>query len=142
MLYLSMRSAADPATNRLPPEWLIESPKVLAGSALDAAHALYVSRRNLVSLSTFCSTILIVHVCASRVTEARHRRKVQVPAGELNHVPRKESRRTYLYALFTISVTLWILCVKIMLTEFAMLGIWKSAYLVPRCTDNTADFCG
>jgi dolichol kinase len=125
-----MRSVTNPGLNCLPPEWLIEAPKVLSSRqpAVDAAHALLISRRNLVSLSTFCSTILIVHVCASRVTEARHRRKVQVPAGELSHVPRKESRRTYLYVLFTISVTLWILCVKIMLTEFVHLGIWQSEF--------------
>ena len=97
LLYISMRSVTDQAASRLPSAWLIEPPKVLTSTlpSIDAARALLISRRNLVSLSTFCSTILIVHVCASRVTEARHRRKVQVPAGELNHVPRKESRRTY-----------------------------------------------
>ncbi|GJE94508.1 dolichol kinase sec59 [Phanerochaete sordida] len=128
MLYLSMRTVTDPASNRLPPEWLIEGPRVHPDKdgSVDAAHALLISRRNLVSLSTFCATILIVHVAASRVTELRHRRKVQVPAGEVHHVPRKESRRTYLYVLFTVSVTLWILCVKIILAEFAKLGIWQN----------------
>ena len=133
MLYLAMRMVTDPAAKQLPAEWLIEAPRVLSNlqPPLDAAHALLTSRRHLVSLSTFCSTILIVHVCASRVTEARHRRRVQVPAGELNHVPRKESRRTYLYILFTVSVTLWILCVKIALAEFAQVGIWQSEYGPP-----------
>lgn len=131
MLYLSMRTVTDLASNHLPPEWLIEAPRVLPNKrpSIDAAHALLISRRNLVSLSTFCATVLIVHVSASRVTEARHRRKVQVPAGELNHVPRKESRRTYLYVLFAVSVTLWILCVKIVLAEFTKLGIWQSKSL-------------
>ncbi|KIP08063.1 hypothetical protein PHLGIDRAFT_394791 [Phlebiopsis gigantea 11061_1 CR5-6] len=128
MLHLAIRSTAEPTASLLPAEWLIEPPRVVSNlrPPLDAAHALLVSRRNLVSLSTFCATILIVHVCASRVTEARHRRKVQVPAGELHHVPRKESRRTYLYMLFTVSVTLWILCVKIALAEFAKVGIWQN----------------
>lgn len=89
-----------------------------------ALEALLVSRRSLISLSTFCSTILIVHVCASRITEARHRRKIKVPDGELSHVPRKEGRRAYLYVLFAVSVTLWILCVKIALAE-AQLRIWQ-----------------
>lgn len=133
MLYLAIRTTAEPTANLLPAEWLIEPPRVVSNlrPPLDAAHALLVSRRNLVSLSTFCATILIVHVCASRVTEARHRRKVQVPAGELHHVPRKESRRTYLYILFTVSVTLWILCVKIALAEFAKVGIWQSELHAP-----------
>lgn len=49
-----------------------------------------------------------------------------VPEGEVSSVPRKESRRTYLYILFTVSTTLWILCVRIVLKE-AKLGIWQSA---------------
>lgn len=127
LLWLAMRSVGDLGATGMPPNWLIEPPKVLSTKegSLNAAQAVLISRRNLVSLSTLCSTILIVHVCASRVTEARHRRKVQVPAGELHHVPRKESRRSYLYVLFTISVTLWVLCVKIVLAE-VKLGIWQN----------------
>ena len=51
MLYLSMRTVTDPASNRLPHEWLIEAPKVLPDKQpfIDAAYALLVSRRNLVS---------------------------------------------------------------------------------------------
>lgn len=141
MLYLAMRTVTDPAVEDSPSEWLIEPPRVLSNlqPALDAAHALLISRRHLVSLSTFCSTILIVHVCASRVTEARHRRRVQVPAGELNHVPRKESRRTYLYILFAVSVTLWILCVKIALTEFAKVGIWQGKCYPLNIENGSAD---
>ena len=95
--------------------------------------ALLLSRRYLVSLATFCATILLVHVSASWVTEARHRRRRVVPEGEISSVPRKEGRRTYLYVLFIISVTLWILCVRIALKE-AKLGIWQSECLrdVPR----------
>ena len=92
------------------------------------AEALLLSRRYLVSQATFCATILLVHVIASWVTEARHRRKLVIPEGEVSSVPRKEGRRTYLYVLFTISVTLWILCVRIALKE-AHLGIWQSMSL-------------
>lgn len=92
---------------------------------LTPLEALVHSRRYLVSQATFCATILLVHVCASWVTEARHRRKLVVPEGEISSVPRKEGRRTYLYILFAISITLWILCVRIALEE-VKLGIWQS----------------
>lgn len=126
LLYLTIQWARASEEVPLPLNWLIEGPKVVSNGdhPQTAIEALLLSRRSLVSLSTFCSTILIVHVCASRVTEARHRRKIKVPDGELSHVPRKEGRRTYLYVLFTVSVTLWILCVKIALGEFK-LGIWQ-----------------
>jgi dolichol kinase len=126
LLYLTIQWSQLSADPPLPANWLIETPTVLLneGSPETALDALLVSRRSLVSLSTFCSTILIVHVCASRITEARHRRKIKVPDGELSHVPRKEARRGYLYVLFAVSVTLWILCVKIALAE-AKLGIWQ-----------------
>lgn len=128
LLYLTIRWSQSSGDAPLPSNWLIESPSVLSNQEFPrtALDALLVTRRSLVSLSTFCSTILIVHVCASRITEARHRRKLKVPDGELSHVPRKESRRGYLYILFTVSVTLWILCVKIALGE-ARLGIWQGA---------------
>ncbi|KAI0649338.1 hypothetical protein C8Q79DRAFT_903711 [Trametes meyenii] len=120
-------SASDPQHDPLPTGWLIETPMTLAQSAnpLTPLQALLQSRRYLVSQSTFCATLLLVHVCASWVTEARHRRKLVVPEGEVSSVPRKEGRRTYLYILFTISVTLWILCVRIALKEMR-LGIWQS----------------
>ncbi|KAI0077875.1 hypothetical protein K474DRAFT_1706914 [Panus rudis PR-1116 ss-1] len=129
LLYLSIlsikASTSTPAPQiTLPPNWLIEPPAVLQGRHT-ALEALLFSRRNLVSQATFCSTILIVHTWASWVTEARHRRKTRVPDGELSHVPRKESRRTYLYFLFSISVTLWILCVRILLAELKI-GIWQN----------------
>lgn len=112
----------------MPAGWLVESPMTLPNSAISVTplEALLLSRRYLVSQATFCATILLVHVSASWVTEARHRRKLVVPEGEVSSVPRKEGRRTYLYILFTISVTLWILCVRIALKE-AKLGIWQSA---------------
>ncbi|KAI0370375.1 hypothetical protein BV20DRAFT_995158 [Pilatotrama ljubarskyi] len=130
LLYISLcKSAMDPPEDPLPAGWLVEPPMTLPGSpgapALTPLQALVQSRRYLVSQSTFCATLLLVHVCASWVTEARHRRKLVVPEGEVSSVPRKQGRRTYLYVLFTISVTLWILCVRIALEEMR-LGIWQS----------------
>ncbi|KAH9936044.1 hypothetical protein B0H21DRAFT_758723 [Amylocystis lapponica] len=124
LLYLTLQaSTATPPSDPLSHTWLIEAPRVLGH--MNALEALLLSRRNLVNLSTFCSTILIVHVCASWMTEARHRRKIQVPDGEVSSVPRKEGRRTYLYVLFTVSVSLWILCVRIAFSE-AKIGIWQN----------------
>ena len=126
LLYRAIKTAGENA-DVLPPDWLVEPPITLPNTAypLTAHQALLKSRRSLVSLSTLCATVLIVHVCASRVTEARHRRKTAVPEGELSHVPRREGRRAYLYVLFAISVALWVLCVKIALVESKM-GIWQS----------------
>ncbi|CAL1716843.1 unnamed protein product [Somion occarium] len=129
LLYLTIKASKSlpPPQIPLPSNWLIEPPTVLQNAIgpHTALEALLLSRRNLVNQATFCSTILIVHACASWVTEARHRRKTTIPDGELRHVPRKESRRTYLYALFSVSVTLWILCVRISLAELN-LGIWQN----------------
>lgn len=106
--------------------WLVEAPKLLhPDGALTVLDALLLSRRSLINQATLCSTILLVHVCSSWFTEDRHRRKVKVPEGEVNSVPRREGRRAYLYVLFTVSVTLWVLCVRIALKE-AKLGIWQS----------------
>ena len=131
LLYLTIKASKSipPPQIPLPSNWLIEPPTVLQ-NALEphtALGALLLSRRNLVNQATFCSTILIIHACASWVTEARHRRRTNVPDGELSHVPRKESRRAYLYALFAVSVTLWVLCVRILFSELNV-GIWQSKY--------------
>ncbi|KAI9057214.1 hypothetical protein FKP32DRAFT_1584185 [Trametes sanguinea] len=128
LLYISLlKSSTNPPADPLPAGWLVEPPMTLSAGdhPLTALEALLRSRRYLVSQSTFCATLLLVHVCASWVTEARHQRKLVVPEGEVSSVPRKEGRRTYLYVLFTISVTLWILCVRIALKEMR-LGIWQS----------------
>ncbi|OCH95472.1 hypothetical protein OBBRIDRAFT_831028 [Obba rivulosa] len=126
MLDQTLRAAVSaPRGPLLPPNWLVEPPTLLPESAHSAIDSLLLSRRYLVNLSTFCATILLVHVCASWVTEARHRRRVRVPDGEVNSVPRKEVRRTYLYILFTVSVTLWVLCVRIAFKELR-LGLWQN----------------
>ncbi|KAI0710120.1 hypothetical protein C8Q76DRAFT_625541 [Earliella scabrosa] len=120
-------SSTEPPGEPLPPGWRIEPPMTHSNGVnpITPLEALLLARRYLVSLATFCATILLVHVSASWVTEARHRRRRVVPEGEISSVPRKEGRRTYLYVLFIISVTLWILCVRIALKE-AKLGIWQS----------------
>lgn len=131
VLYISLvMSAASPSSDPMPPGWLVEAPMTLpnSGNPVTPLEALLLSRRYLVSQATFCATILLVHVSASWVTEARHRRKLVVPEGEVSSVPRKEGRRTYLYILFAVSITLWILCVRIALRE-AKLGIWQSAFV-------------
>ncbi|KAH9928691.1 uncharacterized protein B0H18DRAFT_1084426 [Fomitopsis serialis] len=118
LLYLSEKAAAaTPPLDPLPQSWIIEQPKVLDGSnhPLTALQALVLSRRNLVDMATVCSTIIIVHVIASWMTERRHRRKLKVP---------RANRRTYLSILFTVSVSLWVLCVRIALSEMR-LGIWQ-----------------
>ncbi|KAI0833279.1 hypothetical protein BC628DRAFT_1308080 [Trametes gibbosa] len=128
LLYIALQlSSMDPPGDPLPASWLVEPAMTLPQSAnpLTPLQALIHSRRYLVSQSTFCATLLLVHVCASWVTEARHRRKLVVPEGEVSSVPRKAGRRTYLYVLFAVSVTLWILCVRIALEELR-LGIWQS----------------
>ncbi|KAH9902865.1 hypothetical protein C8Q73DRAFT_785494 [Cubamyces lactineus] len=128
LLYIALRMRSmNPPGDPMPAGWLIEPPMTLPNSAsfLTPLEAVLRSRRYLVSQSTFCATLLLVHVCASWVTEARHQRKLVVPEGEVSSVPRKEGRRTYLYILFAISVTLWILCVRIALEEMR-LGIWQS----------------
>ncbi|EMD34151.1 hypothetical protein CERSUDRAFT_117640 [Gelatoporia subvermispora B] len=126
MHYQTLQTATSaPPTRLLPSNWLIEPPALLPLSAYSALDSLLLSRRHAVDLSTFCATILLVHVCASWATEARHRKNIRVPDGEVNSVPRKEGRRTYLYVLFTVSVTLWILCVRIALGELK-LGIWQN----------------
>lgn len=135
LLYLALRAANTfPPGDVRPLRWLVEAPRVL-GDTYSALEVLILSRRSLVSLSTFCSTILIVHAAASWLTEERHRRKLPVPEGEVSSVPRREGRRTYLYTLFSFSVTLWILCVRIAFKEMK-LGIWQnlSYYEVVVCS--------
>lgn len=141
LLYISLRlSSMNPPGDPLPGGWLVEPPMTLPQTAnpLTPLQASLRSRRYLVSQSTFCATLLLVHVCASWVTEARHRRKLVVPEGEVSSVPRKEGRRTYLYILFAISVTLWILCVRIALEELR-LGIWQSASSFPLVAWTSVD---
>lgn len=112
----------------MPSWWLIEPPAVLGKSPgeLTAIQALVFSRRTMIQQSTFCSFILLAHLTASRLIEARHRAIVSTPEGERGSVPRKEGRRTWLYFQFTIFVTLSTLAIR-SLFEVAEIRVWKGA---------------
>ena len=85
LLYISLTMAsADPPGDPLPVDWRIEAPMTLPDSSVTPLDALLLSRRYLVSQATFCATLLLVHVSASWVTEARHRKKRVVPEGEVS----------------------------------------------------------
>ncbi|EFI27930.1 dolichol kinase [Coprinopsis cinerea okayama7 len=107
----------------LPKDWLIEPPRVLPGlsSAMDA---LVLSRHSLVNLSTFCATILLIHVCASWWLEGLYTKGTNKPEGERASVPRSEGRRFWYYALFTVTVSLLMVVLKITFSQSGI-GIWK-----------------
>lgn len=106
------------------------------GKPLSLLQALVLSRRNAVSLATLCSTILLVHVCASWGFEALYRRRTNVAEGERASVPRSEARKSWLYVLFTSAVCLGLLALRF-LFERAHLGVWQGAsFFYPRLTDD------
>lgn len=130
LLYASQKmqaSATSPDTLRLPSHWYIEPPPALSnlGKPLSLLQALVLSRRNAVSLATLCSTILLVHVCASWGFEALYRRRTNVAEGERASVPRSEARKSWLYVLFTSAVCLGLLALRF-LFERAHLGVWQA----------------
>jgi len=90
----------------LPPGWLIEEPATLPNSP-SVADALVLSRYNLVNLATYCSFILLVHVCASRWFENRYGKSSSAPEGERTSVPRSELLRTWYYVVFMFAVTIF-----------------------------------
>ncbi|KAF8348876.1 hypothetical protein F5887DRAFT_539978 [Amanita rubescens] len=90
----------------LPPGWLIEEPATLPNSP-SVADALVLSRYNLVNLATYCSFILLVHVCASRWFENRYGKSTSAPEGERTSVPRSELLRTWYYVMFMFAVTIF-----------------------------------
>jgi dolichol kinase len=128
MLYSALRLAASPTPiSLLPPTWRIEAP-LTQTHAIDpktALQALVLARRSLVDLGTLCPTILLVHVCASWWTEHLYRKIKTVPEGERGSVPRKESKRAWRYASFTLVVTIAALGLR-MLMSFLGCGIWQS----------------
>jgi hypothetical protein len=83
------------------------------------------ARRNLVDLSTVCSTILLAQMSASWWFESWYVRGANAPADERASVPRREARKFGLYVLFTFCATLGALCLRA-LAENAKLGIWQS----------------
>lgn len=123
-LYSSLKSSS--SGKLLPETWCIESLTILPQSpnSLTAAQALVLSRRNLLDLATLCSTLLLVHVCASWWKEASQRR-VGVPDTERASVPRSEMRRTWLYILFTFLVSMLMFGFRMVVGE-AGWGIWQN----------------
>ncbi|KAG6909936.1 hypothetical protein DXG01_014205 [Tephrocybe rancida] len=111
---LRLSSDATSSTGALPQGWLIEVPAQLYNSqnVPTALDALVRARYNLVDLATFCSTILLLHVCASWYHEARYLRRGNNVEGERASVPRSEARRTSYYILFTLAVTIGIFGLK------------------------------
>lgn len=111
----------------LPPEWRVDSIIFpLSDPKLTQAEALVISRRALVDLATICSTILLVHVCASWWKEARVR-KDGLPETERASVPRSEMRRLKLYVLFCLVVSLVVVRMRTGFREMGW-GIWQSPF--------------
>ncbi|KAG6850685.1 hypothetical protein H0H93_009843 [Arthromyces matolae] len=123
---LRMESVDTLMTSPLPPEWRIEAPAELHNSpdVPTALAALIRARYNLVDLGTLCSTILLLHVCASWYHEARYSRRGNAAEGERTSVPRSEARRSLYYILFTLAVTCGIFALKVYL-QSRNLGIWE-----------------
>jgi len=101
----------------------------LSDPKLTQAEALVVSRRALVDLATICSTILLVHVCASWWKEARVR-KDGIPDSERASVPRSEMRRLRLYVVFGLVVGLVVVAMQTGFYEMGW-GIWQSPSVCP-----------
>ncbi|KAF8150767.1 hypothetical protein B0H34DRAFT_801693 [Crassisporium funariophilum] len=112
--------------NELPAGWLIEAPVTLKNSQsrLPAAHAVLVSRYGLVDLSTFCSTILLFHVCASWWMEKGCVKEGNKPEGERASVPRSEGQRSSYYILFTLATSIAIVGLKIALNIYEF-NLWN-----------------
>jgi dolichol kinase len=124
MLYSSLQQTKV-HSSPLPASWRIEPPAHLNISP--ASEALLLSRYNLVNLATFCSTLLLFHVCASSWYEARCRGGVVAHAGERYSVPRSEARRSCYYVLLTVAVSLGMLVARA-LSARAGLGIWQRTF--------------
>ncbi|PFH53106.1 hypothetical protein AMATHDRAFT_39008 [Amanita thiersii Skay4041] len=110
----------------LPLDWLIEAPATLPNSqlSLSAADALLYSRYNLINLATYCSYILFVHVCASRIFESLYGRSSTAPEGERTSVPRSEGLRIWYYVIFMYALTIFNVCLKHVFHARGW-GIWQ-----------------
>ena len=110
----------------LPANWLIETPVVLEKfhPQLSASEAILISRYSLVDLSTFCSTILLFHVCASWWVEKRCQKDGSKPEGERASVPRSAGTRLWYYIIFTLATSAVIIGLKIMLKIY-QINLWN-----------------
>lgn len=113
----------------LPPDWLIEAPRVLedARAPMSILNALILSRRSLVDYATLCSFILLVQIFSSSWYEARYRTGRNVPEGERGSVPRSEARRTWTYWVYSYVLTLVALLVRYLLAS-NNINLWQSEY--------------
>ncbi|KAG5634009.1 hypothetical protein H0H81_003898, partial [Sphagnurus paluster] len=128
LLVAALRTAASapPLTTPLPTGWRIEPPMELPASrqALPAIQAVILARYNLVDLGTFCSAILLMHICASWWQEARYRKRGNTKEGERASVPRSEGLRSWYYILFTLCLSAITFGVKVALQSQGY-GIWQ-----------------
>ncbi|KAG6862007.1 hypothetical protein C0995_008194 [Termitomyces sp. Mi166 len=119
-------SSGDNSSSPLPQQWRIEAPAELHNSrdVPTALDALVRARYNLVNLGTFCSTILLLHVCASWYQEYRCLKRGNTAEGERTSVPRSEGRRFLYYILFTLAVTSGIFGLKVLFQQ-RNFGLWE-----------------
>ncbi|KAI0050449.1 hypothetical protein FA95DRAFT_1536216 [Auriscalpium vulgare] len=114
LYHIALRTFLSSPDTPHPPNWHIEPPIQLSnfGKPFDPAEALVLARRNAVNLSTLCSTILSIHVCASSKFESRYRRRHKVALGERGSVPRSEMRKWWMYTLLVLSSTVALLVLR------------------------------
>ncbi|RDB26086.1 Dolichol kinase sec59 [Hypsizygus marmoreus] len=128
LLVSALRSSAGLSSfsSILPEGWLIEAPAELHNSqkSYTALEALVQSRYSLVDLATFCSTILLLQVCASWWLESRYLKLGNTKEGERASVPRSEGRRSWYYIVFTLSVSIGSVGFKALL-QHQRYGIWQ-----------------
>jgi dolichol kinase len=96
---------------------------------LSASQAILLSRYSLVDLSTFCSTILLFHVCASWWIEKKCRKDGSKPEGERTSVPRSAWTRLWHYIIFTLATSAVIIGFKIMLKIYHI-NLWNCKFLL------------
>lgn len=130
LLFSSLKQISSGGTV-LPAGWLIETPVVLGNSQtkLSASEAILLSRYSLVDLSTFCSTILLFHVCASWWIEKKCRKDGSKPEGERTSVPRSAGTRLWHYVIFTLATSAVIIGFKIMLKIYHI-NLWNCKFLL------------
>ncbi|KAJ3828227.1 hypothetical protein F5880DRAFT_1531880 [Lentinula raphanica] len=113
-----------PSSTSLLSSWRIEAPRLLnnARGSYSALEALVLSRYNLVDLSNLCSTILLIHVCASWWFE--YRIAGVTMETERKSVPRSSGKRLGYFGFFALGTTIGMLCIKLAFLKFS-LGIWQ-----------------
>ena len=80
-------------------------------------------------ISKRSSTILFMHVCASRLWEKRWAKKYPPTEGERCSVPRREAHRFKLFVTLATLISILLVAVHMVLVHHGV-GIWKSASYV------------